>query len=50
MGALFGFERTAGLSIQPAEAIARAAQTFGQEDDITSVPLIATATPQSVVA
>ena len=49
-GALFGFERTAGLSIQPAEAIARAAQTFGQEDDITAVTLIATATPQSVVA
>lgn len=45
-GALFGFERTAGLSLQPAEAIAHAAQTFGQEDDITALTLTATATPQ----
>jgi serine phosphatase RsbU (regulator of sigma subunit) len=42
-GALFGFERTAGLSIEPAEAIVRAAQTFGQEDDITALTLSATA-------
>jgi hypothetical protein len=34
-GALFGFERSASLSTQPAEAIAQAAQAFGQEDDIT---------------
>ena len=34
-GALFGFEPTAALSTQPAEAIAQAAQTFGQDDDIT---------------
>jgi serine phosphatase RsbU (regulator of sigma subunit) len=34
-GELFGFERTAALSIEPAEAIARAAQAFGQDDDIT---------------
>lgn len=34
-GALFGFERTAALSTQPAEAIATAAQLFGQDDDIT---------------
>jgi phosphoserine phosphatase RsbU/P len=34
-GALFGFERTAGLSTQPADAIAQAAQAFGQDDDIT---------------
>ena len=34
-GELFGFERLAAISIQPAEAIAQAAQAFGQEDDIT---------------
>lgn len=36
-GELFGFERTRGLSTQSAEAIARAAQAFGQQDDITVV-------------
>ncbi|MGB6191095.1 MAG: PP2C family protein-serine/threonine phosphatase [Terracidiphilus sp.] len=44
-GALFGFERTASVSIQSAEAIAHAAQAFGQEDDITAVTLIASAAP-----
>ena len=34
-GELFGFERAATLSINSAEAIAQAAQTFGQDDDIT---------------
>lgn len=34
-GVLFGFERTAALCTQPAEAIVRAAQSFGQDDDIT---------------
>jgi hypothetical protein len=38
-GALFGFERSAVLSTQPAEAIACAAQAFGQDDDITVVTL-----------
>jgi serine phosphatase RsbU (regulator of sigma subunit) len=38
-GALFGFERTAALSKQPAEAIAQAAQAFGQDDDITALTL-----------
>jgi hypothetical protein len=38
-GALFGFERTAALSNQPAEAIAAAAQKFGQDDDITVLTL-----------
>ncbi len=38
-GALFGFERTAALSTQSAEAIAAAAQAFGQEDDITVLTL-----------
>jgi len=34
-GALFGFERSASLSTQSAEAIAQVAQAFGQDDDIT---------------
>ena len=38
-GALYGFERTSLLSIQPAEAIAQAAQAFGQDDDITVLTL-----------
>jgi len=35
IGALFGFERTAAISRESAEAVAQAAQAFGQEDDIT---------------
>lgn len=42
-GELFGFERTTALSTQPAEAIAIAAQAFGQEDDITVLSLTRTA-------
>ena len=38
-GALFGFERSAALSTQPAEDIACAAQAFGQDDDITVLTL-----------
>ena len=38
-GALFGFERTGRLSVEPAEAIARTAQAFGQDDDITALTL-----------
>jgi serine phosphatase RsbU (regulator of sigma subunit) len=38
-GELFGFERTAAISTQLAESIARAASTFGQEDDITVLTL-----------
>jgi serine phosphatase RsbU (regulator of sigma subunit) len=38
-GELFGFERTAALSTDSAESIARAAQHFGQEDDITVLTL-----------
>jgi hypothetical protein len=34
-GELFGFERAAAMSTRTAEEIARAAQAFGQEDDIT---------------
>ena len=44
-GALFGFERTASLSAQSAEAIAQAAQAFGQEDDITTITLALTGMP-----
>jgi len=42
-GRLYGFERTAALSTQPAEAIALAAQQFGQDDDITALTLARTA-------
>jgi len=38
-GDLFGFDRTRQISTQSAEAIARAAQDFGQEDDITVLTL-----------
>jgi phosphoserine phosphatase RsbU/P len=38
-GELFGFERTRSIAQEPAEAIAQAAQRFGQEDDITVVTL-----------
>jgi serine phosphatase RsbU (regulator of sigma subunit) len=39
-GELYGFERTAAMSMQSAEAIALAAQTFGQDDDITVLTLV----------
>jgi hypothetical protein len=38
-GALLGFDRSAALSTQPANAIASAAQAFGQDDDITVLTL-----------
>jgi serine phosphatase RsbU (regulator of sigma subunit) len=38
-GELFGFDRAARISTEPAEEVARAAQTFGQEDDITVLTL-----------
>jgi hypothetical protein len=38
-GELFGFERTRAISTQSAESIAKAAQEFGQEDDITVLTL-----------
>ena len=38
-GELFGFERTRAISTQPAEAVARTAQAFGQDDDITVLTL-----------
>jgi phosphoserine phosphatase RsbU/P len=44
-GQLFGFERTAAISTEPAEEIAAAAQAFGQEDDITALSLTLTGAP-----
>lgn len=38
-GVLFGFERTRQISNRSAEEIARAAQEYGQEDDITVLTL-----------
>jgi serine phosphatase RsbU (regulator of sigma subunit) len=38
-GELLGFERTRELSTHPAKAVAEAAQSFGQEDDITVLSL-----------
>jgi len=60
-GELFGFDRTRAISTQSAEAIARAAQAHGQEDDITVLTLTrlspasahapqATCTPGPVIA
>lgn len=46
-GTLFGFERSAALSTEPAEAIARTAQAFGQDDDITVLTLSYTGVPVS---
>jgi hypothetical protein len=41
-GELFGFERTANIATQSAESIAQAAQSFGQDDDITVLTVIRT--------
>jgi hypothetical protein len=38
-GELFGFDRTRAISRQSAEKIAQAAQSFGQQDDITVLTL-----------
>jgi serine phosphatase RsbU (regulator of sigma subunit) len=46
-GALFGFQRSAALSTQPAEAIACAAQAFGQDDDITVLTFSCAGVPAS---
>jgi hypothetical protein len=49
-GTLFGFERMAALAIMRASAaeIADAAQTFGQQDDISVVSLTRTAMPELI--
>jgi serine phosphatase RsbU (regulator of sigma subunit) len=41
-GALYGFEHTAAISSQSAEQIAKAAELFGQDDDITVLTLART--------
>ena len=38
-GELFGFDRTRGVAARSAEEIAKAAQTFGQQDDISALTL-----------
>jgi hypothetical protein len=38
-GELYGFERTAAIASSTAESIAKSAQAFGQEDDITVVTI-----------
>jgi len=38
-GELFGFERAREVSARPADEIARTAESFGQEDDITVLTL-----------
>ncbi len=48
IGELFGFERTAAISSRSAEEIARAAQTHGQEDDITVLTLTFAPAPSTV--
>jgi len=53
-GELFGFERTASIAAQSAESISKAAQGFGQDDDITVLTLIRlpvgqqSSTPQTI--
>ena len=49
-GELFGFERTTTVSSRSAEAIAQAAQVFGQEDDITVLTLTFAPTERNTVA
>jgi hypothetical protein len=41
-GELFGFARTLAISNSPAEAIAQAAQDFGQDDDISVIAITRT--------
>ncbi|MGA9587205.1 MAG: SpoIIE family protein phosphatase [Terracidiphilus sp.] len=49
-GALMGFERVAAISTEPAEAIANAAQAFGQDDDITVLSVTRTASLNQALA
>jgi serine phosphatase RsbU (regulator of sigma subunit) len=41
-GELYGFDRTLAISAQTANTIAQAAQSFGQDDDITVITLART--------
>ncbi len=45
-GELYGFERTAGIAMKSADAIAEEARDFGQEDDITVLTLSRIATSE----
>jgi len=49
-GELFGFARTQAISNSPAEAIARAAQDFGQDDDISVIAITRTVVLEPVTA
>ena len=49
-GDLFGFERTATIAANSVEAIAKAAQDFGQEDDITVLTLTRVAVDKPSIA
>ncbi|HWE87101.1 MAG TPA: SpoIIE family protein phosphatase [Terracidiphilus sp.] len=49
-GELFGFERTAAISTQSAQAIATAAQAHGQQDDITVLTVARTPELKAVTA
>jgi hypothetical protein len=48
-GELFGFERAAAIALQPAADIARAAEQFGQEDDITVLSVLRLAAEPAAV-
>jgi serine phosphatase RsbU (regulator of sigma subunit) len=49
-GSLFGFERTAALSVEPADSVAASAQQFGQDDDITVLTVTRLKVGQAVAA
>jgi hypothetical protein len=49
-GELFGFERTASISILSAEHIAATAKAFGQEDDITVLKIRRCPVPEPALA
>ncbi len=49
-GELFGFDRTAAISRQTANEIAKTAEQFGQEDDITVLTLRRLPPPQPIEA
>ena len=49
-GELYGFARTRNISGEPAEMIARAAQSFGQEDDITVLTVMRVPATEAVTA
>jgi len=46
-GELFGFERTASISVLSAEHIAATAKAFGQQDDITVLKIRRSSVPES---